>query len=357
MTDTILCIDIGTTSLKAALMSDKRETPFVSRQHFGAQSASEWILALANALTELQFRNPDYAIEAVCISGNGPTIVSEDGTMLLHNDAAQFPEPRELPPTQSLFIPRIELFRSLFPESWQTSASVFGAPEFLIFELTGSRLTILPEERFRTAYWNAEELRTRGFSDAEIQKMPEFRPVGAFAGTISARAAVQTGLLEGTLVFCGAPDFVAALIGTGTIFPGTACDRAGSTEGLNLCTDRPVFAAGLRTLPSVIPGRWNLSKLIERPSESKAEGFAAALRDLRKAAADAGIRFPDNITTTGGQALNKTLVAEKEKAGNIQITIPYCTDAELIGDLILARTGLGDFDDIEDGVFCMLGVP
>ena len=93
MTDTILCIDIGTSSLKAALLPDNLRAGeiFVSRQYFSEEAvienrvAEEWLPCLAAALAELKAKNPDYAIEAVCVSGNGPTVVTDDGTTLLYN--------------------------------------------------------------------------------------------------------------------------------------------------------------------------------------------------------------------------------------------------------------------------------
>ena len=76
---------------------------------------------------------------------------------------------------------------------------------------------------------------------------------------------------------------------------------------------------------------------------------------LREAALSYGEYFPDFMTITGGQALNETLVAQKEAACGIKIKKMPCADAELLGDLILARVGLGDYDDITEAVFAILG--
>ena len=62
MTDTILCIDIGTSSLKAALLPDnlKKSPIFVSRQTFPKKSFTEhnsalfYLPALKAALSELR---------------------------------------------------------------------------------------------------------------------------------------------------------------------------------------------------------------------------------------------------------------------------------------------------------------
>ena len=401
MTDTILCIDIGTSSLKAALLPDNLRAGeiFVSRQYFSQAAvvenrvAEEWLPCLKAAVAELTAKNPDYAVEAVCVSGNGPTVVTEDGTSLLYNQlfvngsrgqAGNLNGQKKLAlkNTKSLFIPRFCGFKLNFPFSWNDSAHIFGAPEFLIHELTGESVTILPEERFLPAYWNEDELKKCGFSEDDCKKFPGFVKAGNFIGKVSASAAIATGLLEGTLVFAGAPDFVVALIGTGTVLPGRLCDRAGTSEGLNLCTSKPVFAEGLRTLPSVVSGLWNVSYLInssqslrghretslcENPShgENPSVNSVASVRKfdelshginlLREAALSYGEYFPDFMTITGGQALNESLVAQKEAACGIKIKKMPCEDAELLGDLILARVGLGDYDDITEAVFAILG--
>ena len=401
MTDTILCIDIGTSSLKAALLPDNLRAGeiFVSRQYFSQAAvvenrvAEEWLPCLKAAVAELTAKNPDYAVEAVCVSGNGPTVVSEDGTSLLYNQlfvngsrgqAGNLNGQKKLAlkNTKSLFIPRFCGFKLNFPFSWNDSAHIFGAPEFLIHELTGESVTILPEERFLPAYWNEDELKKCGFSEDDCKKFPGFVKAGNFVGKVSASAAIATGLLEGTLVFAGAPDFVVALIGTGTVLPGRLCDRAGTSEGLNLCTSKPVFAEGLRTLPSVVSGLWNVSYLInssqslrghretslcENPSHGenpsvnsvdsvrKFDELSRGINLLREAALSNGEYFPDFMTITGGQALNESLVAQKEAACGLKIKTMPCADAELLGDLILARVGLGDYDDITEAVFAILG--
>lgn len=363
---------------------------FVSRQFFSQRAvvenrvAEEWLPCLKVAVAELKAKNPGYAVEAVCVSGNGPTVVSEDCTTLLYNQLfvceragrsafGSKAQKNSLKNTKSLFIPRVSGFKSAFPVSWKNTEYVYGTPEFLIHELTGSSVSILPEERFLPAYWSEGELKACGFSQEDCKKLPPFVKAGGFAGKVSGAAALATGLLEGTLVFAGAPDFVVALIGTGTVLPGRLCDRAGSSEGLNLCTSKPVFAEGLRTLPSVVSGLWNVSYLLKSTSDYTdatdeksnlcksvtsvvySDELSRGINLLREAALSNGEYFPDFMTITGGQALNESLVAQKEKASSLKIKKMPCADAELLGDLILARVGLGDYDDIVEAAFAILG--
>ena len=405
MKDAILCVDIGTSSLKAALMPDSPKSIAYARANFTEKDESkiarEWVGALKQAVEELKQKSPDTGIEAICISGNGPTVVSNNGLTLLWSKNA----PTSVSDKKSIWIPRLDAFRKLHTHHWYESDKIFGTPEYLIYRLTGNAVTILPEERFREIYWTEEQLKAEGFSDDEIKKLPPFVKPGTLAGKITKQAAEETGRLEGTLVFCGAPDFVVALIGTDTLDTGMLCDRSGSSEGLNLCTPIPLNSPNIRTMPSIIPGMWNaaviipdtgsrfaifkqkvedelktkithkklVAQIVDTPTlenpqiltdEQKKEGLAiihdvthqlwAALNILKKASEEAGLPQPRSITVTGGQALNEKWTQIKCDTLCVPFVVTECVDAELAGDNILARISLGYYDSIEEAAFVLV---
>jgi len=356
-TQNILCVDIGTTSLKVGLLSDKRKVDFFSRQsfdNFDEKNISEkWSIALKNAVKELKSQNSDFFIDAICISGNGPTVVSEDGTTLLWNEDISFCNFSYQ--TKSLYIPRFFAFKKKFESIWNESKFIFSGFEYLIYKLTNNPISVLPSERFSIAYWNDEELLNCGFSCDDIKKLPKFVKSGSLAGKITKESSKFLGIAENTKVFCGAPDFVVALLGTGTSKAGTLCDRAGSSEGINFCTKKPIFAEGIRTLPSIVDGLWNASILIndsgkrkDNDSKNLLNEFSSAIEKLRKLAIENEEEFPEEITITGGQSLDENWLQQKSNAANIKISIPFCNDAELIGDLIFAQIGLGNFNNFDD---------
>ena len=116
-----------------------------------------------------------------------------------------------------------------------------------MYALTGNAVTVLPEKRFEPAWWTDDEAAR---FEIDKKKLPPFVPLGYAAGTLCREYAERLSV-PCIPVFCCGPDFAAALIGTNTLRPGRICDRAGSSEGINLCSDKPVFAEGVRTLPSV----------------------------------------------------------------------------------------------------------
>ena len=122
-----LCADIGTTSLKAALVSEMGQVLSFSRINFEHAEkfkiSNEWSKALKKAVAEIKnsLNEDSLDCDAICVSGNGPTIVSEDGTTLLWNEKLDFEIkiPEEF--SSSLFLPRIEAFAKLFKVISETS--------------------------------------------------------------------------------------------------------------------------------------------------------------------------------------------------------------------------------------------
>ena len=161
-----LCADIGTTSLKAALVSDKGQVLSFSKIEFTSTDKSkialEWFEALKESISALKknqieslsenknlvdSKTGTLNIDAICISGNGPTIVSEDGTTLLWNapvDSSLIPDIKKiLPPelsekfSHSLFLPRILAFKNLYKKQFEKQ-KIFSGPEYLIWSLSNS---------------------------------------------------------------------------------------------------------------------------------------------------------------------------------------------------------------------------
>ncbi|MCR5319263.1 MAG: hypothetical protein K6E22_13645 [Treponema sp.] len=450
--NSVFCADIGTSSLKAALIDFSGRVLAFSRVQFGLfytdHAAGEWLGALRKALGDCiasgklgSFANTgasctgtsganicdtagtsvlsanagtsgqdtQISIDAICISGNGPTLCGRDGQTLLWNadigavaggDTGSGTADTSVPSanTKSLYIPRILGFAKRFPSYWQQKdCTVFSGPEYLIYLLTGKALSILPEERFLEAYWGKGGFEEAGLSekDAEIamQKLPTFVPPASIAGTLTKEAAAFLGgIKDGIPVVCGAPDFISALVGTNTLRAGLFCDRAGSSEGINLCTSKPVVGQGIRTLPSIIPGLWNASVLLPESGERfsayrekisrlyarpisldemvqillQSDGSlveldqgkylmlqtAMMVRDglnaLWRAAeeSDAVPLLKAEMTVTGGQAENALWNQMKANVTGYTVYTQSLVHAELTGDAVFALLALGLYKDI-----------
>ena len=367
----ILCIDIGTTSLKAALITAEGEVvsfcslPFEdSHDRF---VACAWYGVFLCAVRKLASNIiGKVTINGIAVSGNGPTVVADCGyTVFWNDDFSDIKLPAEA--EGSLFMQKLLALKKHEAKIYKKSVNIFSGPEFFIHILTGHAVTILPEERFKPAYWNEESCEACGI---DIKKLPPFVSTGANCGNANPRVLVDirfegtkgTGLASDNVlvvpqecpVFAGGPDFVVALIGTGTLEAGRLCDRCGSSEGLNFCTDRPITGTELRTLPSVIPGLWNVSYLIPNSgelSESKRLNFVEhGIECLKAAAIEAGITFPSEMAVTGGQTNDNLLLKEKEERLKLKILRPsdnHFVHSELLGDACAAWYGLGLYESLQ----------
>ncbi|MDR0496023.1 MAG: sugar kinase, partial [Treponema sp.] len=131
--------------------------------------------------------------------------------------------------------------------------------EWLAFKLGAEKVTVLPSASYEPYYWNDEQCRLFGL---DIKKFPPFVKTGMPIGNVSHNAASWCKLKSGTPVIAGAPDFISALIGTGIQKPGDVCDRTGSSEGINVCATEAIKGEGLRALPHVKEGLWNIGAVI-----------------------------------------------------------------------------------------------
>lgn len=310
MQETVFCVDIGTSSIKTARIS--RDGKIISAARFRfprrQRQASDWLDAYNLAVNT---HSPTENLAALVISGNGPTLVSVDQgdratKLLLWNEPCI--ESAEKPYTgTSLFIPRIQEFSRRFPAEYADARWLLSGPEYLIYALTGNAVTILPEKRFESAYWTQETLTENKLSP---EKAPPFIPSGATVGTTT------VGSQKNIPVIAGGPDFFVALAGTGAFEPGRACDRAGTSEGLNVCTKEPVFYSGIRTLPSVLKDYWNASWLLP--------DSGAIFHDYRKASGNSGTPYPalmKTILDSPIHPINKNLHPGREVVEKIGFSV------------------------------------
>lgn len=413
----VLAIDIGTTSMKGGLISPEGtllgEHRVIYREKGSADyhswDARVWIESLRDIVATLGGYE---RIRAVCVSGQGPTVVpvGEDGLPLYY--ALLWLDSRALhrPGTASYFLPKIAWFRSHCPELYARTQWFLSCPEYINFFLTGKAATVAPHEDFRPYFWSSDEL---GLFDIDMEKLPPFRFTAQILGEVTAGAAEQTGIPPGVPVVAGGSDFLMALLGSGTVEPGRVCDRAGTSEGVNLCADRPLTHPRLRVLPHVLRGLYNASGILSstgrlfewlrqitgqtertyrevlqelenlpldrsRPMFFPGQGDPADMqfgdgafldlrpehdrRDLGRAIVESigfGIRrilsafeevgYPcPELRVTGGQARNVIWNQMKADMTGRVVVVPEIEDAELLGCGICALVALGDLDRLDE---------
>ncbi|MDR2798845.1 MAG: sugar kinase [Treponema sp.] len=267
----ILCVDIGTSSLKAALIDTEGHAAALVREAYAQEDftsstilAADWEDALVRAWGRLASQT-GVQPEALCISGNGPTLVPLTpwgealaplhwyGPRLAAGDTA--PSPQE----HSLFLPYIRSFVQHRPQEYEKTKYLCCAQEWLAYRLGADLVTTLPAAAYEPYYWDQGQC---GSAGVDIRMFPPFVKLGSLIGKVSPAVAARFNLPVGLPLVAGGPDFIMALIGVGALKPGIVCDRAGTSEGINVCSPFPISRGTLRVLPHLNQGLWNISSII-----------------------------------------------------------------------------------------------
>lgn len=278
----IMTVDIGTTIFKAGLFSLQGELLFSFRRPLRPVAGRgpleyesdprEWGSALGEAAASFRRRcSGGFRPQALVISGNGPTLTAVDrrGQPLRpalswmdrrsHEESRRIRDRCGLRIDPSFYLPKALWMKRNEPELYSRCAAFLSCPEYLVFRLTGRALTVLPGDHFLKWYWTPEIVEAL---ELEPALFPPFVSPGERAGTVTAAAADIWGLPAGTPVITGGADFVSALLGAGAVKPGRGCDRAGTSEGVNLCCRRLIDDSRLMGYGHVVKPYFNLSGII-----------------------------------------------------------------------------------------------
>lgn len=261
----ILAVDIGTSSIKGAIISPEGYAFAYHKVHLysshgdypGEGYAGSWKSGFLEIVSIL--RRSD--ISAIVISGNGPTIVpvGKDGQIVHPPLMWMGKENVPVDNTSSFYLPKINWLRKNRPELFDRTDKFLTTSSYLTWLLTGEMKVVSAHGTFNPYIWSSVDLDSYGFDSSLF---PELVKMGEIVGTLSGTGSGLTGLPAGIPVVGGGVDFMVSLIGTGVIKPGRTCDRAGTSEGINFCSDRPVPDKRLRTLPHAVEGLYNVSGIL-----------------------------------------------------------------------------------------------
>ncbi|MBI9098783.1 MAG: carbohydrate kinase [Spirochaetaceae bacterium] len=261
----ILAVDIGTSSIKGAIISPEGYAfayhkvhlfPFHSK-YPGEGYAGSWKSGFIEIVSILLRKD----ISAVVISGNGPTIVpvGKDGELIHEPLMWMGKENVPLDDTDSFYLPKVKWLKDNNPQLYENTKYFLTTSSYLTWLLTGESSVVTAHKGFSRYIWGREGFSSYGLDAA---KFPLLVNMGDSIGVVSSAGADFSGLAKGIPVVAAGVDFMVSLIGTGVIKPGRTCDRAGTSEGINFCSDRIVPDKRLRTLPHAVEGYYNVSGIL-----------------------------------------------------------------------------------------------
>ena len=350
-----LGIDIGTSEVKALLLSDSHQVIAtegsrleVSRPHPGhsEQDPASWWLATCKALKALQEKHPApyAAVKAIGLSGqmHGAVLLDQANKVLrpaiLWNDTrcaleceemmAQLPAAALL--AGSLIMPgftapKLRWVARHEPQIFAQVAKVLLPKDYVRLMLTGEHITDLSDAS-GTAWldvakraWSPELLALTDMTEAQMPRVVEGSASG---GQLSHSVAVQLGLKAGIVVAGGAGDNASSAVGMGAVHAGEGFLSLGTSGVLFVVTPSfaPNAASATHAFCHALPQTWHqmsvmlsaasclqwAKQALGAASESELETKAAALSFEERAVAPlflpylSGERTPHNDAVTRG---------------------------------------------------------
>jgi len=270
-----LGIDVGTSSVKVLALSTEEGRVIASglgrhavfgRGEVLEAEPSQWIEATQMALQQcLSSLGPAVSqVAAIGLTGNMSSVVVVDRAgrplrrAMLLADTRGVEEIRRIPaslrddiearshnPINTAFsLPKLLWLAKNDPLVVRSASAWLSAKDYVRLWLTGQLATDLTDAynsllvEANTAAWRFDIAERLGISSDIFPPIYESQAV---AGTVTANAAVATGIRKGTPVVCGMGDMAAAALGAGSIEPGDGLISLGtSTTVLSPLGDRPL---------------------------------------------------------------------------------------------------------------------
>ena len=282
--DRILAIDIGTGSVRVALVSlDGRITAMVQHEHdqltprhgWSEQRASQWWANAESGIRQILADHPDAADRLLCIATcgqmHGTVLVDDDlrpvlDEVPLWNDKrceaeveaissrADLPELVKLtgnPPTTAWPAFKLQWLKHHRPEAWDKASGVLMPKDYINACLTGVRATDLSEASCfylldaRSGRYDDRLLALFGLSR---DFLPEVKAATDIIGTVLPTICRATGLPDGLPVVAGTSDMAASILGSGVYETGVVSDSTGTSTLLTVVSPDPQPVAGVNNL-------------------------------------------------------------------------------------------------------------
>jgi xylulokinase len=160
-------------------------------------------------------------------------------------------------------LPKILWVRDHEPEIWQRVRSVLLPKDYVRFRLTGDKATDVADAsgtlllNVAARRWSDEMLDAAEIRSDLLPRVYESQEV---TGSLSARAAEETGLRAGTPVVAGAGDQAAGAVGLGIVRPGMVSATIGTSGVVFAATNTPALdpKGRVHTFCHAIPERWHV---------------------------------------------------------------------------------------------------
>ncbi len=292
----LIGIDVGTGGSRAVLIDAAGRTvasatvehqPFVSPQTgWAEQDPRDWWRAASAAIrSSIDKSGVDAsAIKGVGLSGqmHGAVLLDDSDEVLrpaiIWCDQRSADQCRNLtatvgaarlikltcnPALTGFTLPKLLWVRDHEPETFERVRSVLLPKDYVRFQLTGDKATDVADASgtllldVASRRWSNEMLEA---AEIDARVLPRIYESQEITGTVSAKAAAETGLSPGTPVVAGAGDQAAGAVGLGIVRPGMVSATIGTSGVVFATTNTPALdpKGRVHTFCHAIPERWHV---------------------------------------------------------------------------------------------------
>ncbi len=268
----LIGVDLGTSETKAGLFDLEGNLLRLARREYGIitheqpgcaeQNPETWWTAVCETVREVARDAPSPGLAAVCVQGQGPSLVMVDEHgRPLHNavlwmDTRPCEERDDLsvrlgkPVSPFAHLPYAMWLKRQRTDRYRQAWRLLTAWDFVAYRLCGRAVTSVLAS-FHP--FPPEGLAAAGLDAALFAPSVEG---GRAIGGLTAEAGQQTGLPEGLPVVAGTHDGLATFIGAGLVDVGRAADVNGTSGGLALCWNGPIDETGIFCEGWIHPGQY-----------------------------------------------------------------------------------------------------
>jgi xylulokinase len=297
--DLFLAIDVGTGSVRSALVDTKGEILAIhAKEHdqivphpgWSEQRPLDWwsgaVETTRYVLKSIPGAPERIAAIAACGQMHGTVLIDKAGDPVidavpLWNDkrtreiveefqkqhgVEEFLNITANPPASAWQAFKLVWIKQNHPKAYERAATMLMPKDFINFKLTGERAIDYPEASCSFLFSYPENGWSRKITDLlelNFELLPSLKSPAEIVGSVSRQAAEQTGIPAGTAVVTGVGDFPASLLGSGVIRPGTGSDSTGTSTLVTLCTTRPSIDPTITNVMSVDGKNWNAFTILD----------------------------------------------------------------------------------------------
>ncbi|MFV0527494.1 MAG: xylulokinase [Lachnospiraceae bacterium] len=156
---------------------------------------------------------------------------------------------------------KILWYQENYPELYKDIAYVLQSNSFIGYRLTGTVSQDVSQGyglhcfNMRTGTWDERMGKALGIPR---HFLPDIYPSSQVIGTVTAEAAAQSGLMQGTPVVAGGLDAACGTLGAGVIHDGETQEQGGQAGGMSICTTTYLADPKLILSAHVVPNAWLL---------------------------------------------------------------------------------------------------